>query len=67
MGDIMPTNRCSRNKKLGYRLWKEGYVQDISVKPNVRENEKEALKFLAKSRVHESMKSRFYTVYVHLD
>ena len=67
MGDIMPTNRCNRNKKLGYRLWKEGYAQNISVKPNVRENEKEALKFLAKSRVHASMKGRFYTVYVHLD
>ncbi len=28
--------KAYRNKKLGYRLWKEGYVRSLYVKPNVK-------------------------------
>ena len=53
-----------RNKRLGYRLWKEGFVRSISVRPNVKG---QCLLFLVKSRVHASMKNTFYNVYAHLN
>ena len=56
--------RTSRNKKLGYRLWKEGYVKNVLTKPNVKQH---IIKFLVKARVHASMKNTFYSVCVHLD
>ena len=28
--------RTNRNKKLGYQLWKEGYVKNVLTKPNVK-------------------------------
>ena len=54
--------KAFRNKKQGYRLWKEGYVRNIFVKPNVTAKRK---LFLVKSKVHASMKNIQYTVYVH--
>ena len=59
-----PAPKAFRNKKHGYRLWKEGCVRAVSVKPNVRGS---SLLFLVKSKVHASMKSVQYNVYVHLD
>ena len=53
-----------RNKRHGYRLWKEGFVRSISVRPNVKG---QCLLFLVKSRVHASMKNIFYNVYTHLN
>ena len=53
-----------RNKRKGYRLWKEGFVRSISIKPNVQGR---YLLFLVKSRVHASMKNKFYNVYTHLN
>ena len=56
--------KAFRNKKQGYRLWEEGYVRNIFVKPNVAAKCK---LFLVKAKVHASMKNIQYTVYVHLD
>ena len=58
------TVTTQRNKKLGYRLWKEGYVKNVLVKPNVKQD---ITKYLVKTRVHASMKNIFYDVYVHLE
>ena len=54
-----------KNKKLGYRLWKEGFVKNIFVKANVRQGE--IIKYLVKARVHAFMKNCFYNVYIHLN
>ena len=56
--------KAHRNKKHGYRLWKEGYVRSIFVKPNVKA---ECMLFLVKAKVHASMKNVQYTVYAHLN
>ena len=56
--------KAFRNKKQGYRQWKEGYVRGVLVKPNVKG---ERLLFRVKAKVHASMKSTQCTVYVHLD
>ncbi len=64
----MPKNssalKAFRNKKHGYRLWKKGYVRSVMVKPNVKANKN---LFLVKVKVHASMKSCNYNVYIHLD
>ncbi len=66
--ETMPKNgqapKPYRNKKHGYKLWKEGYVRAVFVKPNVQGK---ILLFLVKARVCASMKSIQYDVYVHLD
>ena len=56
--------KTCKSKKLGYRLWKEGFVRSIFVKPNVQGS---MHMFLVKCRVHASMKNVSYNVYVHLD
>ena len=56
--------KAFRNKKQGYRLWKEGYVRGVLVKPNTKTCR---TLFLMKAKVHASMKSVQYNVYVHLD
>ena len=56
--------KAYKNKKLGYKLWKEGFVRSIFVKPNVQGS---MHMFLVKCRVHASMKNVSYNVYVHLD
>eukprot|EP00112_Aurelia_sp_Birch-Aquarium-sp1_P004784 Seg1542.8 transcript_id=Seg1542.8/GoldUCD/mRNA.D3Y31 product="U3 small nucleolar RNA-associated protein 21" protein_id=Seg1542.8/GoldUCD/D3Y31 len=56
--------KAYRNKKHGYRLWKEGYVRGVLVKPNIKA--KKTL-FIVRAKVHVSMKSCHYDVYVHLD
>jgi len=53
-----------RHRKQGYKLWKESYVRNIIVRPDVRA---QTLMFLVKSRVHASMKNIFYNVYIHMD
>ena len=40
MPDSSTALKAYRNKKLGYRLWREGYVRHIHVKPNVQANNK---------------------------
>ena len=64
--ETMPDNRptgAHRHKKMGYRLFKENYVKNLHVKPNVPAKSK---LFLVKSQVCASMKQQSYTVYVHL-
>ena len=56
--------KAYRNMKKGYGLWKEGYVRNIVVKPNVQATK---ILFLIKARVSASMKSISYSVYVHLN
>jgi hypothetical protein len=56
--------KVHRNMKKGYGLWKEGYVKNTAVKPNVSTSK---LLFLVKARVSASMKSVSYQVYVHLN
>ena len=62
----MPDNlapKAHRNIKRGYVLWKEGYVKNMFVKPDVGASE---IRFLVKARVSASMKSVSYQVYTHL-
>ena len=56
--------KAHRNKKHGYRLWKEGYVRSIFVKPNVKAK---CMLLLVKAKGHASMKNVQYTVYVHFN
>ena len=44
--------KAYRNKKQGYKLWKEGYVKGVLVKPNVKAARE---LFLVKGKVHASM------------
>ena len=53
------TSQASRNK----RLWKEGYVKNIAVKPNVIVKN---ILFIVTAKVHASMTNISYIVYVHL-
>ena len=54
--------KAYRNKKHGYKLWKEGYIRYIIVKPNVMGNR---LLFLVKAKVCASMNNIQYDVHVH--
>ena len=56
--------KAYRNKMQGYKLWKEGYVAQVRVKPNI--NVDKDVLFLVKAKVSASMKSIKYDVYVHL-
>ena len=40
MPDSSKALKAYRNKKLGYRLWREGYVRHIHVTPNMQANSK---------------------------
>ena len=64
MPDSSKAPKAYRNKKLGHRFWREGYVRHIYVKPNVQANCK---LFIVKGKVHASMKNANYLVYVHLE
>ena len=57
--------KAHRHKMEGYKLWKEGYVSNMKVKPNVSAGGFKL--FIVKSSVSASMKSIKYTVYVHLN
>ena len=57
--------KAHMNKQHGYRLWKEGYVFSVEVKPNVSAYEEKL--FLANSSVAASMKSAKHVVYCHLN
>ena len=56
--------KAYRHRKQGYKSWKEGYVRNISVKPDILA---QTLMFLVNSRVHASMKNIFYNVYIYMD
>ena len=56
---------ASRHKKLGYQLFKSGYVSGVLVKPDVRKGND--LQFLVRGKVNAQMKKSDYTVYVHFD
>ena len=60
----MNAPKAFRNKRHGYRLWREGFVREIWVKPNVAAK---SCLFIVRAKVHASMKSTCYSVYVHLD
>ena len=57
--------KAHRSKLQGYKLWKEGYVSNVRVKPNVYVQNFKL--FLVKATVSASMKNQKYTVYCHLD
>ena len=66
--ETMPDNvtpKAHRNKRQGYKLWKEGYVSNVRVKPKVYVQNVKL--FLVKATVSASMKNQKYTVYCHLD
>ena len=64
MPDKLKPN-AHRNKMHGYKLWKEGFVSKVRVKPNISHSGFVLL--LVKSFVSASMKSTKYTVYCHLN
>ena len=53
-----------RHKQKGYRLFKEGYVQNVVVKADVKSQDN--VKLLVKAKVAASMKQKLYNVHVHL-
>ena len=55
-----------KDAKLGYRLFKEGYIKNNQVKPNIQ-NGNSGKSFIGKATVHATMKKLNYTVYVHLN
>jgi hypothetical protein len=55
---------ASRHKKLGYQLFKSGYVSGILVKSNIKMDEQ--CMYLVRGKVNAQMKKEEYTVYVHL-
>ena len=58
-------NDASKHKKLGYRLFKDKYVNRVQVKPNVSKGGE--VHFLIKACVSASMKQQSYNVYVHFN
>lgn len=64
----MPDNiapKAYRHKLQGYKLWKEGYVSSVMVKPYVSAGNLEL--FMVKSKASAVMKSQKYDVYMHLE
>ena len=57
--------KAYRNKMQGYKLWKEGYVSQVRVKPDIAAAH--MWMFLVKASVSASMKTIKYTVYCHMD
>ena len=57
MRDSLKAPKAYRNKKLGYRLWRERYVHHIYVKPNEQANNKLLILFIVKGKVHASIKN----------
>ena len=55
-----------KDEKLAYRLFKEGYIKNTQVKPNIP-NSEHGKSFILKATVHAAMKKLNYTVYVHLN
>ena len=55
-----------KDEKLGYRLFKEGYVSNVQAKSNIP-NSASGKSFILKATVHASMKKLSYVVYVHLN
>ena len=63
-GDEDVVKGAHKHKKLGYQLFKDRYVSNIQVKPNVTKGDQ--LWYLIKGSVHAAMKKNIYTMYVHL-
>ena len=53
-----------KHKRLGYQLFKEKYVKNVQVKPNVHKDKQCC--FLINANVNAAMKYNIYSVYVHL-
>ena len=53
-----------KHKKLGYQLFKDRYVNQIQVKPDVKKDGTQVC-FLVKGTVHPSMKKNSYVVYIN--
>ena len=64
MPDSSKALKAYRKKKLGYRLWREGYARHIYVKPNMQANNK---LLAVKGKFHALMKNADYLVYAHLE
>jgi hypothetical protein len=58
-------NDASKHKKLGYRIFKDRYVNNVLVKPNIWKGRE--VHFVVKACVNASMKKPTYIVYVHLN
>ena len=56
---------AQKHKKLGYQMFKDKYVGQVQVKPNITKGNMSC--FLIKGTVNAAMKSNTYTVYVHLN
>ena len=54
-----------KHKKSGYKLFKAGYVRQLSVKANVRKGDE--VHFLVRCYVNAEMKKKQYLAYVHLN
>ena len=66
--EIMPdkiARKAHGHKMEGYKLWKEGYVSNTKVKPNISAGGCKL--FIVKSSASASTKSIRYIVYVHLN
>lgn len=73
MEEYLGTDTCQKSdapgafkhKKLGYCVFKDKYVTQVQVKPNVEAGDE--VKFLVKGQVHASMKQQTYLIYVHFN
>jgi hypothetical protein len=52
-----------RHKKLGYQLFKSGYVREVLLKPDIKMGDQKY--FIVRARVNAQMKQKEYNVYVH--
>jgi hypothetical protein len=66
LGSQQNSTGTKKDEKLGYRLFKEGYVSNVQAKPNIP-NSGSGKSFILKATVHASMKKVSYVVYVHLN
>ena len=64
LGTGLPGTGTLKHKKVGYQLFKDKYVSQVHVKPNVMKGN--ASCFLVKCSVNAAMRSNTYNVYVHL-
>ncbi len=56
--------KAFHHKSEGYKLWKEGYVSQVKVKPGVKT--RQYILFIVKAKIAASMESIKYDVYIHL-
>ena len=65
LGLVEKPSDNKKDEKLGYRLFKEGYIKNTQVKPYIP-NGNGGKSFIVKATVHATMK-KLNSVYVHLN